>query len=249
MTGTPLPPACPNCGAALHGRFCAACGQDCGYLRLDTRSMLAEGVRQLAGWDGALIRTLKGLLIDPGGLSRDYVQGRRRSHLNPARFCLVSLGLWLVLIKLLGFEVLDTAGIRFTSNSTDPCALAEKIRAFMTRHFDSLLFATLPIRAWIMRLTFRRSNASVAECLVQVLYVSGFGFLVGALLVTMDAAGLHGVYKARPFIALIWAIRAARGYFRTSWLEAIAKIFLVLIAHMLATGLLVALVVLLWVRW
>ena len=244
-----MPISCPNCDAKLTGRFCANCGQDCGNLRFDTRFMLAEGVRQIAGWDGALVRTMTGLWSNPGGLARDYVEGRRRSYLNPARFCLVSLALWLLVVRLLGLDLFDGIGVEFSTNEAGGSVETDELRAFVERHFDWLLLLTFPVRAWWIKVAFRRSRASVAECLVQVLYVAGFGFLVGILLSVADRAGASHGLKLRPLIGVFWSIRAARVYFSASWTAATLKMLWVTFAHMAVTVLIMGAIAVPWVLW
>jgi len=81
---------CRNCGATVVDAFCAHCGQETA-LRLPT---LREFVREAAGryvaFDGRFWRTMRSLLIRPGFLTREYLAGRRRRYIRPARLYLFS---------------------------------------------------------------------------------------------------------------------------------------------------------------
>ncbi len=246
-SSTVLPADCPNCGAQLRGRFCAACGQDCGNLRLDSRALLREGMGQILGWDGALLRTMRGLWQKPGELALDYVGGRRKSYLHPARFCFISLALWMVALKLAGINVLEAAGLEFDAGGGDARETAAKIRAFLSRHFDWLIFLALPLRGYFFQRAFRRSKRTVGACLVPVLYVNGFGFLIGVLLVGVGAIVSEDALRIRPLISMIWTIRTMRAFFGVGWVEATLKSILVLAVHVLATVVSVGLLVLLWI--
>ena len=83
--------SCRNCGAALQGRFCSACGQR----RLDARDrrlshLLAEAFRQVTEIDGKLLRSLRLLLFAPGLLSREYMDGRRARYAAPISLFLLA---------------------------------------------------------------------------------------------------------------------------------------------------------------
>ncbi len=190
---------------------------------------------------------MRGLWKDPGGLAADYVNGRRKQYLNPARFCFVALGLWFVALKVLGVDVLDSLGVHASVDGAEAKAVAEQVREFVRRHLDWFLFLALPARSFFFARAFRTSGRSVPACLVLVLYVAGFGFLVGILLAGLEASGLQGAQGFRPLIGLLWSIRATRAFFGASWRAAILKTVLVSLLHMLSTVLLVALVAVPWV--
>lgn len=211
--------------------------------------MLADAAGQLLGWEGALLRTMRGIWRDPGGLALDFVNGRRKSYLNPARFCFVSLALWMLVLKLFDFDVLNAAGVEFGSSDPGTEARVEQLRGFLSRNFDWLLFLALPLRAVALKIAFRRAEYTVAACLVQIFYVAGFSFLIGAILIAFDAAGLKGAFQLRPVVAFVWAVRSARSFFQVGWFQAGSKVFVVTLMHMLVTILAVGLFALPWLLW
>ena len=247
MSTESLPSKCPNCGATLADRFCSACGQDCGNLRLDSVVLLRQGMGQITGWDGALVRTMRGLWRDPGGLSLDYVQGRRKSYLNPARFCFISLALWMLMLKFAGIDALEAVGVEFDASRSQAQEVAAQVRGFLTRHFDWLLFLALPLRGYFFQRAFRGSGHTVGACLVPVLFVNGFSFLVGVLLLGAGAALSVDAFKLRPFIAMVWTIRMAHDFFQVGWIEAICKSVLVTLFHAAATVVIVGALVFPWI--
>lgn len=74
--------ACLNCGATLAGPFCAACGQGAHV----HRTMLAFVHDLLHGvfhFEGRVWHTLPLLVVDPGGLTRRYIDGQRVRFVSP----------------------------------------------------------------------------------------------------------------------------------------------------------------------
>jgi hypothetical protein len=86
---------CRNCGARAPGSYCPACGQET-QVRLPTaRVFLREAMGRYVALDGRLWRTLAALLLRPGFLTTEYLAGRRRRYIRPARlFLVLSLALF-----------------------------------------------------------------------------------------------------------------------------------------------------------
>ncbi len=83
----PPPPAraaCANCGRAVDGRYCSACGQEAGR---DPRS-LSTLLETRA--DHRAARTLSALLLRPGLLTVAYLADHRARYLPPVRVYLVA---------------------------------------------------------------------------------------------------------------------------------------------------------------
>lgn len=92
MTGGE-PTHCPNCGALLHGAYCAECGQR--RLRDADRRLkplLAQFFGAFTNLDNRVWRTFRALFFRPGLLSSDYIAGRRARWLPPiSLFVIVNL--------------------------------------------------------------------------------------------------------------------------------------------------------------
>lgn len=79
---------CRNCGASIEDKFCPRCGQETD-LRLPTlREFLREAAGRYVALDGRFWRTMQALLGHPGLLTREYLAGRRRRYIRPARLYL-----------------------------------------------------------------------------------------------------------------------------------------------------------------
>lgn len=87
---------CANCGAALQGQFCHACGQNSDTHKRSIRHLVWEAVETTFELDGRLFRTLPALFLRPGGLARDYIEGRIVRHVPPFRTFLVALLLFIL---------------------------------------------------------------------------------------------------------------------------------------------------------
>jgi hypothetical protein len=81
--------ACANCGAALGGEYCAACGQRHEPHVHSVGHFFAEAFESITHADSRLWRTLWYLLAKPGRLTLEFFKGHRVSYLPPFRLYLV----------------------------------------------------------------------------------------------------------------------------------------------------------------
>ena len=79
-----------NCGAALGGAYCAACGQESRIETPTVREFVREFVQDQMALEGKLLRTLKLLITRPGALTLDYISGRRQCYIRPLRLYLAA---------------------------------------------------------------------------------------------------------------------------------------------------------------
>ena len=79
---------CLNCGAALYGTFCSACGQRAVPPDPSVAELAGDAWQELSGYDGRIAATCDGLWR-PGFLTREYIAGRRARYLSPVRLYLI----------------------------------------------------------------------------------------------------------------------------------------------------------------
>ncbi|WP_395703931.1 DUF3667 domain-containing protein [Aquabacterium sp.] len=128
MTATPAPPAhCLNCEQPFgvpRPHYCPACGQETN-IRPPT---VGEFIQQFGGSyiavEGALWRSLKLLLLKPGQLTREYLDGRRRRYVLPLRLYLTISVLALLAIRL-------GAQFEIRSEANGPPITAEQLASGM----------------------------------------------------------------------------------------------------------------------
>ena len=82
----PAPEArCRNCGAALHGPHCHACGQPVKGLVRPLGNLFGDVLDSVFDLDIRVFRTLPPLFAKPGFLTREYFAGRQIRYVTPFR--------------------------------------------------------------------------------------------------------------------------------------------------------------------
>ncbi|WP_394750872.1 DUF3667 domain-containing protein [Spongiimicrobium salis] len=81
---------CLNCGHPLDisDKYCPNCSQKNSTKKLSIKDFFDEFFANLISYDSKLLKTLTALLLRPGQITRDYIQGKRVSYTNPFRFLL-----------------------------------------------------------------------------------------------------------------------------------------------------------------
>lgn len=102
---------CRNCGADAAGAYCPACGQETRIALPNATQFLRDAAGRYVAIDGRMWRTLVPLLARPGFLTREYLDGRRRRYIRPARLVLVlALLLFAVARCSLPDDILEASG-------------------------------------------------------------------------------------------------------------------------------------------
>ena len=103
-------PNCLNCGGRLRGQYCGTCGQRSRSRLISLWELISDAFGDLFELDSRLWQTLVPLLIRPGRLTYDYLQGRRARYMPPFRMYLV---LSLLFFVVAFFDPNDELGLLF----------------------------------------------------------------------------------------------------------------------------------------
>jgi len=150
----PLTLVCANCGSALDGKYCAACGQRHEPHLHTVAHFAAEAFESISHADSRLWRTLLYLLTRPGFLTREFFAGRRVSYLPPFRLYLVIS----VLFFLVAGVPEDAEIIRIEPEATPESATGEK-KPKVAFSFDAPVSETVKAR--------KEATAEIAAAIAQ----------------------------------------------------------------------------------
>ncbi len=104
---------CLNCGLPLQGEenFCPNCGQRNDVRKLNFGNFLSTIFSEFISYDSKFWRTIFILILKPGKVSKDYINGKRAQYVNPFRFYLtVSIIFFLLLSLYNKYDALKNSG-------------------------------------------------------------------------------------------------------------------------------------------
>ncbi len=79
---------CLNCGTTVIGKYCHVCGQENIEPKESVWHLISHFFNDITHFDGKFFTSLKDLVFRPGFLSKEYMNGKRVSYLNPIRMYL-----------------------------------------------------------------------------------------------------------------------------------------------------------------
>lgn len=114
---------CANCGAALQGAYCHACGQPA-HVHHSLWHMIEEALHGLFHFDTKAWRTLPKLALRPGTLTRDYIDGQRARYVSPLALFLFTIFVMFATMAFVGgFSLTDVARVQVNgADIVDPAA-------------------------------------------------------------------------------------------------------------------------------
>lgn len=102
--------ACTDCSQPVSGNFCANCGQPTHV----HRSLLHLGEELLHGvmhFDGRIWRTVPLLVLNPGRLTREWVEGKRSRYVSPLGLFLFTIFLMFFILSFGGGKAFETGAV------------------------------------------------------------------------------------------------------------------------------------------
>lgn len=94
---------CSDCGAPTEGNFCSNCGQPT-HVHRTLLHLIEEVLHGVVHFDGRIWRTLPLLMLNPGRLTREWIQGKRTRYVSPLAIFLFTVFLMFFAFSFLGHK-------------------------------------------------------------------------------------------------------------------------------------------------
>ncbi len=91
---------CLNCSQHVEERFCTHCGQENIKIEDSAFHLIVHYIQDLFHYDGKMWQTVKKFLRRPGQVQAEYLDGKRKSHLEPIRFYVFASSVFFLLLFL-----------------------------------------------------------------------------------------------------------------------------------------------------
>ena len=216
---------CHNCGIRLNGRFCSACGQKALPLNVTFHDFFHDFTHEVLHVDGRIFQSVRRLLLSPGFLTREHLQGHRAQWISPIRVYLISSVIFFSLAAFVPFRTASDSpkqgGLSFswgtgphvgvTGSSDEDAnvaakqlgfenanALNEAVNHALMAWLPRVMFVLLPLFAWFVAVAYRRVDRNYLHHLIFALHVHA-AFFTAASLATL------ATLVSRPLGSLVWS--------------------------------------------
>jgi Protein of unknown function (DUF3667) len=117
---------CLNCGTTVLGKYCQVCGQENVEPKETAWQLSSHLFNDLTHFDGKVFSSMRDLVLKPGFLSKEYMQGRRVRYLHPIRMYLfTSFIFFLVFFSLYKVDENSFRNLPVTKGAVDNIDSAE----------------------------------------------------------------------------------------------------------------------------
>lgn len=107
--------ACLNCGTGLVGSHCHQCGQ-AAHIHRTLGAFFHDFLHGVFHLEGKVWRTLPALVLRPGRMTREYIDGRRASYVSPIALFLFCLFVMFAAVKQFGPEITNATDVAVNGN-------------------------------------------------------------------------------------------------------------------------------------
>ena len=136
---------CPNCGAAVTGKYCSGCGQRHGDVRASFTRIIRDVLEDQLSLNATVPRTFAALLFLPGRLTRDYMALRIARYVPPVRLYLITSVLFFLALSLVS-DINRTDFMKDLAGDSASLAVMDSIRAELQK--SSAIDSTLSGRRY-----------------------------------------------------------------------------------------------------
>lgn len=179
------PTNCLNCSALLETgqQFCGSCGQKTNTHRLTLGHFFHEFFHAFTHADKGIFHLLFGLLIRPGVVAREYIEGKRKKYFNPFTFFLIMMGIYVLSNRIFNPEPIEihvpASIMNIPNEAAKNKAIAMFIRGGEVRNFTSangniISMIAIPMIALIFWLSYRKRKFNYAEHLTANMLFTSF---------------------------------------------------------------------------
>lgn len=265
---------CHNCGIRLIGPFCAACGQKAVPLSVTLHDFFHELTHEMLHVDGRIFQSIRRLLLSPGFLTREYIQGRRARWISPIRLYLIFSVIFFGLSALTGFDVginegRTGSGWTFSARSfpqisitvdagedaeeearklgfENAAALQQAIDHAVLAWIPRVMFVLLPFFAGLVTLAYHRVDRNYLHHLIFAVHVHAAWFAAAAVAKAVELAS-DPLGQASGNVGVVFGAVYVVFAFRRVYGKArfsFARIAFVLVAYLVSLVLVVVAIVL-----
>ena len=227
MTASPLEQnssanACLNCGTKVDDNYCPHCGQRVQAIRLPFKDLAGEAVSTFLNFDGLWWHSLRELMLRPGKVTREYLNGKRASYLPPLRTYLSVSVVYFLTLQLRGPR--QVLFINFGEGEQGASAAGS--------HMQYALFFLVPLLGAVLHLLFWKRRGFYVEYLVFAVHLHSVWFVLFSLKLVLDwllgfgsggvidglQSGIAGLTQLLPVVYFVISLRRVFG---SSWIISI----------------------------
>lgn len=223
---------CKNCGEALQGAYCSACGQKLINERITIRHIFSELFNIITNVDRGFLHTIKMLLLTPGDVIRNYLNGQTRNYYHPLRFLILTIAISVAINLSLGVfdrQQSEIQSLVQTPQNEEVAAMQQRINQEVKKYLNLIPMLMIPVLALFSYLFFRKKKYNYAENLVLHSFAQGEMAVIGTPMIIISgflpALNTSLILVGVIIISLFYGTYVFRQFYQVGTLQAFVKYF------------------------
>ncbi len=199
----------------LSGNFCSQCGQKGNLGRITFKETLNSFMSASFALEGPLFYTIKGLILKPGDVFREYFSGKRKTYYKPVAFFILMTALYIILRTMINFDPLEGQVAIDPSSNELPRSVVKTRQAarFMVAHINHIMFFLVFSIAVITKLFFWKKQ-NLAEYIAMGFYISGMYILFGIPLMFISKYSSFNANEIQLILLAIYILFCIGSFFK-----------------------------------
>jgi hypothetical protein len=217
---------CKNCGNDFGGNYCNRCGQANAH-RITMGHVFHDLTHVFLHADRAIFPFISRLIISPGIVAREFIEGKRKIF-NPVQYLILVVGFVLFLMVQSHFyESFETYNSARTAKLPGYFQQGlSNFTWFLKNYANIITLATLPIYALFSWLFFKKKGQNYAEHVMLQVFVfdmvNTLNVIVLLLLMPFKSIGL-GMAPISIGLIIVCLVITYKQFYSLNWLTAIGK--------------------------
>jgi hypothetical protein len=178
---------CKNCGYIVSEVYCSHCGQRIAVGRISAAYVLQEFFHFLTNIRRLFFLTSLRLLLSPGAVAEEFVEGKRQKYQSPVSYFLIWITIYILLISLADLSSGVNKAINFGQYFGPG-----KSTTYAISHLGVVLTAVVPVQTLYLYLLIAKKKFTYFETMAAVIY------LIGTIILLQSA-----------FVFCVWLIHFA----------------------------------------
>jgi hypothetical protein len=241
---------CLNCGAVLAENYCARCGQKSAVKRLSWHGFVEEVFHFFTHIEKGFLRTTTQLIIHPGTVAKNYLDGKRKTYHKPLSFFIIWVAIYLVVYNL------GVALTPYHNTTTGAIFSFDAQSTLVLNKYRSLIeILIIPVIACIDWLIVARTKLFYIEILSVFFYTTSFYYMLLTaqvlcfLLLNLNfRTDLFNMIS--PIVYVSWTAYAAYDFFRKYAIRfLVIRLILAIVVGVVSYFFLVGVIIKLLVAW
>jgi hypothetical protein len=184
-----MPTTCLNCGAEIQQQFCPYCGQNKDVEKFNWHSIVHELTHFFTHIEKGFLNTSLQLLIRPGRVIREYLEGKRKKYHKPVGFFLI----WAA-IRLVTYSAVS--GLMHYEN----LRRFKEEQAYLVHYNQFFGLLLIPIEALFIWIIVSRRKLNYFETLIVIIYGAAIIEMLIALQILIVGLLLQRNFLTNSFV-------------------------------------------------